>query len=49
LLINSLGFAQVTKNLGEFDKISVFDRISVQLIPSNTNRIEIKGSRAQEV
>jgi hypothetical protein len=49
LLISSLGFAQVTKNLGEFDKISVFDRISVQLIPSNENRIEIKGSRAQEV
>ncbi len=49
LLVSSLGFAQVNKNLGEFDKVSVFDRISVQLIPSNENRIEITGNRSQEV
>lgn len=49
LLISHLGFSQVNKSLGEFDKIRVFDRISVQLIPSNENRIEITGSRAEEV
>ena len=49
LIISNLGFSQVNKSLGEFDKIRVFDRISVQLIPSNENRIEIKGSRADEV
>ena len=49
VLISNLCFAQVNKNLGEFDKVSVFDRISVQLIPSNENRIEITGNRSQEV
>lgn len=49
LLISSLSFAQVTKNLGEFNAINVFDRISVELIPSSENKIEIKGDRAGEV
>lgn len=49
LFISSLGFSQVSKNLGEFDNVSVFDRISVQLIPSDENRIEITGSRAGDV
>lgn len=49
LLISSLGFAQVTKKLGEFNAINVFDRISVELIPSSENKIEIKGDRAGEV
>lgn len=49
LLISSLGFSQVSKNLGEFDNVSVFDRISVQLIPSDENRIEIAGSRSGDV
>lgn len=49
LLISSLGFSQVTKKLGEFDAINVFDRISVELIPSSENKIEIKGDRAGEV
>ena len=46
LLIGNLAFAQVTKDLGEFENVSVFDRISVQLIPSKENRIEITGSRS---
>lgn len=49
LLISSLGFSQVTKDLGEFSSINVFDRISVELIPSSENKIEIKGDRAEEV
>jgi len=49
LLISSLGFAQVTKDLGEFSSVNVFDRISVELIKSTTNKIEIKGNRASEV
>lgn len=39
----------VTKNLGDFDKVKVFDRISVTLIHSNENKIEISGDRSQEV
>ena len=49
LLISNIGFSQVKKDLGEFNKLDVFDRISVQLIPSDENRIEITGSRADEV
>lgn len=49
LLISNLGWSQVSKDLGEFNSVSVFDRISVQLIPSNENRIEISGTRADEV
>ena len=49
MLIGNLAFAQVTKVLGEFENVSVFDRISVQLIPSTENRIEITGSRSGDV
>jgi hypothetical protein len=49
LFVSVFGFSQVDKKLGEFDKVSVFDRISVQLIPSDENRIEISGSRAEDV
>ena len=49
VLISNLGQSQVTKELGEFDSVSVFDRISVQLIPSNENKIEITGSRSEDV
>lgn len=44
-----LTFAQVKKEVGDFDKVRVFDRISVELIPANENRIEINGSRSSEV
>lgn len=49
VFVTALGFSQVTKNLGEFDSVSVFDKISVQLIDSNENRIEITGSRVNDV
>lgn len=49
LFISNLSIAQVTKDLGEFENVSVFDRISVQLIPSTDNRIEITGSRSGDV
>jgi hypothetical protein len=43
-------FAQtVTKSPGDFTTVKIFDRISAQLIPSNENKVEIKGSRAAEV
>lgn len=41
--------AQVKKNVGEFDKIKVFDRITVELIPSSEEKIEINGTRSNEV
>ena len=49
VFVTALGFSQVTKNLGEFEKLRVFDRISVELIPSKENKIVITGSRADDV
>lgn len=41
-------YAQTTKNLGDFDKVTVFDKISVQLIPSEENKIELSGNLSEE-
>ena len=41
--------AQVTKNLGDFNAIRVFDRINVTLVKSTEDKIVIKGSRAGDV
>lgn len=50
ILVNSPLFAQtVTKSPGDFTTVKIFDRISAQLIPSNENKLEIKGMRASEV
>jgi len=49
LMMPILGTSQVIESVGEFENVSVFDRISVQLIPSNENRIEITGSRSSDV
>lgn len=39
----------VAKSLGDFTTVKIFDRISVTLISSNENKIEISGNRSQEV
>jgi len=48
-LIAQVSMAQVSKNLGDFDKVSVFDRINVELIKSTENKIEINGKRSDDV
>lgn len=47
--ISSLGFSQITKDIGSFNKVSVYDRISVELIPSSENKVEISGDRQNDV
>ena len=51
LLIAQMGFSQetTTKNLGDFDAVKVFDKISVQLIPSEESKIELSGKNSSEV
>jgi len=39
----------ITKNIGEFSTIKVFDLIEVKLIKSTENKIEISGKNADEV
>ncbi|SCY85771.1 head GIN domain-containing protein [Flavobacterium caeni] len=41
--------AQVKKDVGEFNKIKSFDQITVELIASDQERIEITGNRAEDV
>ncbi len=41
--------AQVNRNLGDFDEVKVFDKITVKLIAANENKIVVTGSRADEV
>jgi hypothetical protein len=51
LFVAQLGFSQetITKNIGDFDTVKVFDKISVQLIPSDENKIEISGDKNSDV
>lgn len=41
-------YGQVTKDLGDFTKVTAFDKISVKLIPSNENKIVYKGKFENE-
>lgn len=49
--IVQMGFSQVsnTKILVDFDAVKVFDKISLQLIPSEENKIELSGKNSSEV
>lgn len=42
-------FAQTNISVGDFTKLEVFDRISAILIPSDENRLEITGQKAEYV
>ena len=41
--------AQVTRNLGDFDQVKVFDKINVKLIAASENKIVVTGTRADEL
>ena len=43
------GYSQVTRNVGDFTKISVFDKIQVELIQSDENKVVLDGVNASEV
>ncbi len=49
VLLSQITIAQVTRTLGDFDKVKVFDKLNVKLIPSNENKIIITGKRENEV
>ena len=44
MLLTQLNYSQTTINLGDFDKIKVFDQLNVALIPSDENKIVITGT-----
>ncbi|CAD0003768.1 MULTISPECIES: head GIN domain-containing protein [Flavobacterium] len=49
ILIVQLSFSQVTKELGDFDSVKVFDKLHVKLVQSSENKIVIKGARESEL
>ena len=49
VLLTQITFAQITRNIGDFDEVRVFDKIKVKLIPSSENKVVITGNRADEV
>ena len=49
ILISSLGFAQIEKEVGDFNKVTSFDNIDVLLIQSNENKVVLNGKDAEKV
>ena len=49
ILTTQITFAQVEKNLGDYNSLKVYDRIPVELIKSNTNKVVITGELENEV
>ncbi|MEN9910003.1 MAG: hypothetical protein RLZZ540_3162 [Bacteroidota bacterium] len=48
-IVSQATFAQVTKKLGDFNALKVFDKLSVKLIASTENKVVISGTREKEV
>jgi putative autotransporter adhesin-like protein len=51
LFAGQLGFSQekITKNVGDFTTVKVFDEISVQLIQGTETKVELSGERSGDV
>ncbi|MFV8464280.1 head GIN domain-containing protein [Flavobacterium sp. LB1P62] len=49
VFLSQITNAQVSRNLGDFDEVKVFDKITVKLISSSENKVVITGDRADEV
>ncbi|MDR6760616.1 hypothetical protein J2Y38_000814 [Flavobacterium sp. 2755] len=49
ILFVQMSFGQVTKELGDFDTVKVYDKLNVKLVPSSENKVVIKGAREAEL
>lgn len=49
ILIAQFSTAQITQTLGDFDELSVFDKIPVTLVKSDKNSVEISGAKSEDV
>ncbi len=49
LLSTKILFAQVEKQVGDFNKVTAFDQIDVQLIPSQETKIVLNGTNSEIV
>jgi hypothetical protein len=48
-LVMQSSIAQVSKNLGDFTTVKVYDKLNVKLIAASENKVVINGSREKEV
>jgi hypothetical protein len=48
-MLIQISFSQVTKDLGDFNYVKVFDKLNVKLIQSSENKVVITGNRENEV
>jgi hypothetical protein len=49
LLVSSIAFSQIEKKVGDFNKVTAFDQIDVNLINSKENKVILTGSGSEEV
>jgi Putative auto-transporter adhesin, head GIN domain len=49
VLISNLFFGQISKSVGDFNKVTSFDQIDVRLIQGSENKIILSGNGADEV
>ena len=49
ILVAQMSFGPVTKELGDFDTVKVYDKLSVKLVQSSENKVVIKGARETEL
>ena len=49
LIISSITYAQTEKQVGDFNKVTAFDKIDVTLIKSKENKVILNGSGSEEV
>lgn len=49
ILFMQMSFGQVTKELGDFDTVKVYDKLNVKLVQSSENKLVIKGAREAEL
>lgn len=48
-LISTVAIAQIERRVGDFTKVTAFDKIDVLLIPANENKVILTGSGAESV
>lgn len=49
ILTATTGFSQTVKEVGTFNSIAVFDKITATLIPSKENKVELSGAESENV
>lgn len=49
LVISQLTFSQIEKEVGDFNKVTSFDKIDVTLVASNENKVLVTGTNSDKV